>query len=198
MNARRQWLIAGGVLVLSTGTRATPRAPIGDPIRLAQASAADQPARAPDVPYVPTRMEVVDRMLDIAQVGRKDRLLDLGCGDGRIVVRAAERFGTHGIGVDIDPNRIRDAQANAKRRKVEALTRFELGDVFTYDVSKATVVTMYLLPSVNLELKPRLRKELKAGTRLVSHDFDMGADWKPDATEKVGGDWIYLWRIPSR
>ena len=123
-------------------------------------------------------MAVVDAMLDMARVRKDDVLYDLGCGDGRIVVRAASRFGCKGVGVDLNPQRVDEARDNARREKVEGLTRFEVGDVFEFDFSPATVVTMYLLPVVNLKLRPRLLKELKPGSRIVSHDFDMG-DWKP-------------------
>ncbi len=151
-------------------------------------------ARPLDVPYVPTPMPVVDAMLDLARVGQTDVVYDLGCGDGRIVVRAASRFGCRGVGVDLNPERVKEAKANAARGNVSALTRFEVGDVFDFDFSGATVVTMYLLPSVNLKLRPRLQKELKPGTRVVSHDFHMG-DWTPQVTREVGRSRIYLWTI---
>ena len=148
-----------------------------------------------DVPYVPTPMPVVDAMLDLARVGKQDVLYDLGCGDGRIVVRAATRFGCKGVGVDLNPERVAEARDNAARSKVTGLTRFEIGDVFEFDFRPATVVTMYLLPSVNLKLRPRLQKELKPGTRIVSHAFDMGASWPPEKTEQVEGKTIYYWTI---
>ena len=150
-----------------------------------------------DVPYVPTPMPVVDAMLDLGRVGRNDVLYDLGCGDGRIVVRAASRFGCKGVGVDLNPQRVEEALDNARRANVSALTRFEVGDVFQFDFSPATVVTMYLLPAVNLKLRPRLLKELKPGTRIVSHDFDMG-DWTPEATRDTGRSRVYLWTVPTR
>ena len=155
------------------------------------------PARALDVPYVPTPMPVVNAMLHLAGVKKSDTLIDLGCGDGRIVIRAAERYGCRGVGVDLDPLRISEAQQNARDRKVESLTRFVVGDVFEFDFSKATVVTMYLLPSINLKLRPRLLAELAAGTRIVSHDFDMG-DWKPDRQRDVDNSVIYLWTVPRK
>jgi SAM-dependent methyltransferase len=156
-------------------------------------------SRAPvlDVPYVATPMEVVDRMLDLAQTGRNDRVYDLGSGDGRIVIRAAQRFGARGVGVDLDPQRVEEAKANAKTAGVESLVRFEVGDVFAFDFSRATVVTMYLLPAVNLRLRPRLLAELAPGTRIVSHEFDMG-DWKPVRSERVGGRRVYFWTVPAR
>jgi SAM-dependent methyltransferase len=158
----------------------------------------ERPARDLDVIYVPTPMEVVDAMLDLAEVKSTDRVYDLGCGDGRIVIRAAQRFGATGVGVDLDPRRIREARANARAAgaDVEARTRFEVGDVFTFDFSPATVVTMYLLPSLNLKLRPRLIRELEPGTRIVSHDFDMG-DWQPLATRYVSRSQVFLWHVPS-
>ncbi len=152
-----------------------------------------------DVPFVPTPMPVVDGMLALAGVTKRDLVYDLGCGDGRIVLRAAERYGCRGVGVDLDPERIRDAKANTAKagRNVQELVRFEVGDVFKFDFSPATVVTMYLLPSVNLKLRPRLLKELQPGTRLVSHSFDMG-DWKAERTQQVQNSTIYLWTIPKQ
>lgn len=163
----------------------------------APAIARDEHAPPLDVPFVPTPMAVVDAMLDMAQVTRSDTLYDLGCGDGRIVVRAATRFGCRGVGVDLDPERVREAKENARTAGVEKLTRFEVGDVFEFDFSAASVVTMYLLPSVNLKLRPRLLKELKPGTRIVSHDFDMG-DWAPEVSREVKNSRIFLWTVPAR
>jgi SAM-dependent methyltransferase len=182
--ARRRALHAAGLLPL---VAALPRA-------RAQAVAPERPL---DVPYVPTPMGVVDAMLSLASVRKSDTLIDLGCGDGRIVIRAAERFGCRGIGVDLDPVRVAEARQNAREKKVEALTQFVVGDVFEFDFSKATVVTMYLLPSINLKLRPRLQAELAPGTRIVSHDFDMG-DWKPERRREVENSVIYLWTIPNR
>jgi ubiquinone/menaquinone biosynthesis C-methylase UbiE len=142
-------------------------------------------------------MVVVDAMLDLARAMRTDTLYDLGCGDGRIVVRAAARFGCRGVGVDLDPERVREANENARKAGVKELTRFEVGDVFEFDFSAASVVTMYLLPSVNLKLRPRLLAELKPGTRIVSHDFDMG-DWAPEVTREVSRSRIFLWTVPAR
>jgi SAM-dependent methyltransferase len=163
----------------------------------APAIARDQHAPPLDVPFVPTPMAVVDAMLDMAHVTRNDTLYDLGCGDGRIVVRAASRFGCRGVGVDLDPERVREANENARKAGVSELTRFEVGDVFEFDFSAASVVTMYLLPSVNLKLRPRLLKELKPGTRIVSHDFDMG-DWAPEVSREVKNSRIFLWTVPAR
>jgi SAM-dependent methyltransferase len=148
-----------------------------------------------DVPYVPTPQPVVDRMLELGKVGKDDVLYDLGCGDGRIVITAAKVHGAHGTGIDLNPVRIAEAQANAKKARVEHLVNFKVGNLFEADVSPATVVTLYLLPTVNLELRPRLWKQLKVGTRVVSHAFDMGPDWPPEQTVDVDGRKIYAWTI---
>lgn len=187
MKTRRDVLRGSAALTLGY---AVPAALIG----LARAQAQDEMARQLDVPYVPTPMPVVDAMLDLAKVTKSDVVYDLGCGDGRIVVRAATRFGCRGVGVDLNPERVKEAKANASRANVTELTRFEVGDVFEFDFSPASVVTMYLLPSVNLKLRPRLLKELKPGTRLVSHDFHMG-DWAAETVRDVGRSRIYLWTI---
>jgi SAM-dependent methyltransferase len=152
--------------------------------------------RSLDVPFVPTPMPVVDAMLDMAKVTKNDLLYDLGSGDGRIVIRAAERFGCRGVGVDLNPERVREAKAAAKKAgpQIESLVRFEEGDVFTFDFSPATVVTMYLLPSVNVKLRPRILKELKPGTRIVSHDFDMG-EWKAEDVRKLANSTVYRWTV---
>lgn len=150
-----------------------------------------------DVPYVPTPMDVVEAMLDLAKVTKKDVLYDLGCGDGRIVVTAAEKFGTKGIGVDIDPRRIEEANANAKEKGVEKKVMFHEGNLFDFDFSKASVLTLYLLPDVNLQLKPKILAEMKPGSRVVSHAFDMG-EWKPDKQISVGGRTVYLWIVPEK
>lgn len=148
-----------------------------------------------DVPYVPTPQEVVDRMLELAKVGKKDVLYDLGCGDGRIVVTAAKKYGARGTGIDLDPTRIAEAKENAKKAGVQDRATFRVGDLFKTDVSEATVVTLYLLPTVNAKLRPQLWKQLKVGTRVVSHAFDMGAEWPPEKTDDVGGRKIYYWTI---
>jgi predicted O-methyltransferase YrrM len=159
------------------------------------------PARVPDVPFVPTPREVVDAMLAMARVGPNDVLYDLGSGDGRIVIAAAKQFGTRGVGYDIDPARIREANVNARRAGVTDKVRFVLGDIFDADISEATVVTLYLLPEVNLQLRPKLLRELRPGTRVVSHRFDMG-DWVPERRERVevhGADhFVFFWTIPPR
>jgi len=187
MKTRRDVLRGSAALAVSC---ALPAALIGS----ARAQPQDEIARQLDVPYVPTPMTVVDAMLDLAKVTKSDVVYDLGCGDGRIVVRAATRFGCRGVGVDLNPERVKEAKANAIRANVAELARFEVGDVFDFDFSGATVVTMYLLPSVNLKLRPRLQKELKPGTRLVSHDFHMD-DWKAETVRDVGRSRIYLWTV---
>src|SRR5215217_2124715 len=134
-------------------------------------------------PYVPTPQDVVDRMLALAGVTKDDVVYDLGCGDGRIVVTAAKQFGARGVGVDIDPQRIKESEANAKAAGVEHLVSFKLQDAMTVDVSPATVVTLYLLSASNLKLRPILTKQLKPGARIVSHAFTMG-DWRPAKTDE--------------
>jgi SAM-dependent methyltransferase len=153
------------------------------------------PNRKLDVWYVPTTNEVVDRMLDMTIQSPLDVVYDLGCGDGRIVIAAAKKYGTRGVGVDLDPARIREARANAKKAGVENLVKFEVADLFKTDLTEATVVTLYLLPELNRRLKPKLFAELKPGARVVSHDFDMGRDWPPDEYVKLGTDGIYLWKM---
>lgn len=149
-----------------------------------------------DVPYVPTPIEVVDAMLKVAKVGKNDVLYDLGSGDGRIPITAAKRFGTRGFGVDIDPERIKEANVNAKKAGVSDRVKFAQQDLFKTDLSKATVITLYLLPRINLQLRPKLLK-LKPGTRIVSHAFDMG-DWKPDRVLTVKGTNVYFWTVPKQ
>ena len=153
--------------------------------------------RTPDVIFVPTAFETVVTMLKLAEVTRDDIVYDLGCGDGRFVVTAAKQFGARGVGIDIDPQCIRDARQLAARTGTEDKVRFIEGDMFESDISEATVVTLYLLTQVNLKLRPKLMRELNPGTRVVSHAFDMG-DWPPEKTGDVGSSLIYLWRIPPR
>ena len=144
---------------------------------------------------MPTPSDAVSAMLKLAGVGKDDVVYDLGSGDGRIVITAAQRFGARGIGVDINPQRIAEADANARRAGVEKEVTFRLGDLFDADIREATVVTLYLLPDVNLRLKPKLLRDLKPGTRVDSHDFSMGNDWQPERTLRLGNDWIYFWTI---
>jgi tRNA G37 N-methylase Trm5 len=164
------------------------------PARTLFAQLTDETPRL-DVPYVPTPQEVVDRMLDLAKVGKDDVLYDLGCGDGRIVITAAKERGARGTGIDLNPVRIAEAKENAKKAGVEDRVTFKVGDLFEADVSPATVVTLYLLPDVNVKLRPRLWKQLKVGTRVVSHDFDMGPEWPPEKTVQIDGKRLYFWTI---
>jgi ribosomal protein L11 methylase PrmA len=150
-----------------------------------------------DVPYVPTPAPVVDAMLRLAQVKRGDVLYDLGSGDGRIVIAAAKRYGVRATGIDIDPARAREANANARKAGVSKQVRFLTQDLFDADFSDATVVTLYLLPRLNLKLRPKLLADLRPGTRIVSHGFDMG-DWQPERAVEVGNTTIYLWVVPPR
>jgi ribosomal protein L11 methylase PrmA len=154
-------------------------------------------AREPDVIYVPTPQELVEDMLRLADVRRGDVLYDLGSGDGRIPVTAAKKYGIRAVGIDIDPERIREAHANARRKGVAKLVTFRQQDLFTADFREATVVTLYLLPDLNLKLRPQLLKQLRPGTRVLSHQFDMG-DWKPDKTLDSNGRTVYFWVIPER
>jgi SAM-dependent methyltransferase len=153
-----------------------------------------------DVPYVPTRPEVVAKMLDMAKVGKDDILYDLGCGDGRIVITAAKLYGTHGVGIDINPERIKESQENAEKEGVTSLVKFFQQDLFETDFHEATVVSLYLLSSVNLRLRPILFSQLRPGSRVVSHDFSMDT-WKPDdsAVVEEGGRThdVFFWTIPA-
>src|SRR5690554_1052634 len=152
-------------------------------------------AQQRDVPYVPTPNEVVEKMLDVAKVGPGDYVIDLGSGDGRIVVAAAKR-GAFGHGIDIDPQRIREAKANARQAGVEDRVVFVQDNIFETDFSQASVITMYLLNSVNLKLRPKLLETLKPGTRIVSHSFNMN-EWKADDHAQVNHSNIYYWVIPA-
>ena len=137
-------------------------------------------------------------MLKLAGVRKSDVVYDLGCGDGRIVIAATKVYGARGVGIDIDPERIEEARDNARKAGVEALVKFEVGDLFEHDIRNATVVAIYLLPDMNLRLRPKLLSELKPGTRIVSHDFHMG-DWKPAKHLLVDAATnIYLWTVPAK
>lgn len=159
---------------------------------------APPPARTPDVIYVPTPQPVVDAMLELAEVGPDDVLYDLGSGDGRIPVTAAREFGIRAVGIDINPVRIREANANAEEAGVTDKVTFIEGDLFEANISEATVVTLYLLQSLNVKLRPKLLSELRPGTRIVSHAFDMANEWEPEETREVEGSTIYLWTVPER
>ena len=178
-------VLAAAVLILApaaTGQVAPPKRP-------------DAPQLAP---YVPTPQDVVDRMLSLAGVGKNDVVYDLGCGDGRIPITAARRYGARGVGVDIDPQRIKEANANASAAGVTGLVSFKLQDAMKTDVSEATVVTLYLLSASNLKLRPILTRQLKPGSRIVSHSFGMG-DWRAEKVDSFvdangRSQTLYLWR----
>ncbi|HOB97996.1 MAG TPA: methyltransferase domain-containing protein [Verrucomicrobiota bacterium] len=178
----------------------------GDPSTPARTAPADDskpPARKPDVVYVPTPQFIVDKMLEMAEVKKGDVVYDLGCGDGRIVVTAAKKYGVKAVGFDINPERVRESIANVRSNKVEHLVTIKEADIFTLDLTEASVVALYLLPSLNVKLMPQLAK-LKPGSRIVSHDFDM-AGAKPVEVYRTSADpdgWdgsehrIYKWVVP--
>jgi precorrin-6B methylase 2 len=165
----------------------------------AEQAATQAPLRSPDVIFVPTPPEVVAAMLKVAKVGKGDIVYDLGSGDGRIPIAAVKDYGAaRATGIDIDPQRIKEATANLKASGITGdRVRFLNQDLFTTDISDATVVTLYLLPSLNLKLIPKFMKELKPGTRIVSHSFDMG-DWVPEQTVDVDGRKVYFWTLPKK
>jgi SAM-dependent methyltransferase len=156
--------------------------------------------KKPDVIFVPTPDRVVEEMLRVADIQEDDLIYDLGCGDGRIIVQAAQKVGSRGVGIDIDPQRIKESRQNASKAGVDHLVRFDEQDLFKTDFREATVVTLYLLPMLNLQLRPKLLTELKPGTRVISHDFGMN-EWIPDQkTVVVIGDrhhWVYHWIVPA-
>ena len=160
----------------------------------APAAAQFKAPRQPDVRYVPTPQNVVDAMLEMAKVRASDVVYDLGSGDGRIPITAAERYGARGVGVEIEPRLVSEANDNAVKARVADRVVFFRQDLFETDLSPATVVTLFLLPKINQQLMPAL-KRLRPGTRIVSHQFDMGPEWPPDASQDVNGLMIYLWTI---
>ena len=170
----------------------TPTAP-----NAADGAEAGKPLRKPDVRYVPSPQPVVHAMLELAGVRQTDVVYDLGSGDGRIPITAARVYGARGVGIDIDPRRIAEANANARAAGVTDRVTFRLEDLFTADFRDATVVTLFLSPDANLKLRPRLLRELQPGSRIVSYWHDMG-DWKPERTIAAGEANIYLWTIPPR
>ena len=190
---RYRVLIGACALLAYVQAYAGPALQAARPVQLAQAHPAP---RAPDVIFVPTPQRVINAMLKLAKVTRNDVVYDLGCGDGRIVVSAAKR-GARSVGIDIDPERIREANSRIKAAGVGKRAKVIQGDLFETDISEASVVTLYLLSSLNLKLRPKLLSELRPGTRIVSHGFDMG-DWKPEKSMDVGGSTIHLWRVPER
>jgi precorrin-6B methylase 2 len=192
----RTWMLLALVCVAGVLT-------LGPPVR---GQTAAQPPKRPDAqqlaPYVPTPQEVVDRMLQLAAVTKSDVIYDLGCGDGRIPITAAKVYGARGVGVDIDPQRIAESNANAKRAGVSSLVTFKLQDAMKTDVSDATVVTLYLLSSSNLKLRPILTAQLKPGARIVAHNFGMG-DWQPDKVDTFTDTanskrTLYLWKADGK
>ena len=160
-------------------------------------TAASDSAATKDVPYVTTPQRVVERMLEMADVSADDVVYDLGSGDGRFVITAAQQFGARGVGVEIDPQLVREARAQARLAGVADRVEFRRGNLFDVDLHEATVVTLYLEPDLNLRLRPRLLLQLDAGDRVVSHDFGMGS-WRPDQVEKMDGSTLYLWTIPAQ
>jgi SAM-dependent methyltransferase len=170
--------------------------------QIAQQSPSPQGSQKdPDVVYVPTPETVVERMLELAKVTKNDTVYDLGSGDGRVVITAAKKYGAQGVGVELRPELLEEARQNAQKQGVSDRVQFLQQDLFQTDISKATVVTLYLLPDLNVKLRPILFKTLKPGTRIVSHDFDMG-EWKPERVEQVQGPnrthTVYYWVIPEK
>src|SRR5918999_2900139 len=164
----------------------------------AAAQAQRQPAsQTPDVIFVPTPQDVVDDMLRLANVRKGDVLYDIGSGDGRIAIAAAKKYGIRAVGIDIDPERIREATENARKAGVSNLVEFRQEDLFKADFREATVITLYLLPDLNVKLRTRLWEEMKPGKRIVSHQFDMGT-WKPEKRLESNGRVVYFWTIPAK
>jgi len=164
---------------------------------MAAQTATGQPSRQPDVLYIPTPPDIVDAMLSFAKVTKNDVVYDLGSGDGRIVIAAARRYGARGVGIELQPKLVSEARANVVTAGMDHLVTIVEGDVFAADLSRATVVTLYLFPSINEKLRPKLLRELRPGARIVSHDFVMGV-WEPDAVTKVRNRTLYLWNVPPR
>jgi hypothetical protein len=206
----RRLVVVAPLLALSAACASTGRSP-EDAVREESAGALDSatfraapesaavqvvPTRAPDVIFVPTPVAVVEQMLTLADVGSGDVVFDLGSGDGRIVIGAAKR-GAKAVGIDIDPKRIAESRANADTAKVTDRVEFRHGDLFQTDLRSANAVTLYLLPTLNVKLRPKLFEELRPGTPVVSNSFDMG-DWKPDSTVQVEGRSVHLWIIPAK
>ena len=167
-------------------------------VAVALMAAAGVFAQTPDIHYVPTPNDVVDAMLDVAKVTASDVVYDLGSGDGRIVIEAAKRYGARGVGIEIDPALVKLATGRATAEGVSDRVRFVAEDLFAANLSDATVVTLYLLQSMNERLRPKLVRELKPGARVVSHVFNMGPEWPPEKTIEAGPSRIFLWTIPGR
>jgi SAM-dependent methyltransferase len=159
--------------------------------------AQQKPLRAPDVPFDPSPHQVVEQMLKLAGIRKTDVVYDLGCGDGRIVIAAAQKYGARGVGIDIDPQRIKESQENARAAGVTGRVTFRNEDLFEASIAEATVVTLFLWPEINLKLRSKLVADLKPGTRVVSYYWDMG-DWQPEQTIEIDGHSVYLWIIPAK
>lgn len=183
---RTLWLLVASVSVVSLGVAGCSQKALNN-VQAPQPETKVQSLQCQlNVPYLPTPQKVVEEMLKLADVKGDDVLYDLGSGDGRIVITAAQKLGTRGVGVDMDPSRIQEANENAQKAGVTSRVQFLQQDLFQTDISKATVVTLYLLPDINLKLRPQLFRQLKPGTRIVSHEFDMG-EWKPQRVVQVNG-----------
>jgi cyclopropane fatty-acyl-phospholipid synthase-like methyltransferase len=182
-----RWFAIAATALLVSALTATPS--IAQP-------PAPPPPRRPDVRFLPTPENVVEAMLQLAQVGPSDVVYDLGSGDGRIPIMAAQKFGARGVGIEIDPALVRQSEENARKAGVDASVRFVIGDLFQADIREATVVALFLLPGMNIELIPKLKSQLRPGARIVAHHFAMGDRWLPDETRDVNGLEIFLWRIP--
>ena len=161
----------------------------------AQQAPTQAPLRRPDIHWVPTPPAVVDAMLKLADVKPTDTVYDLGCGDGVIVTTAAQKYGAKAVGIDIDPQRVKEATERAQKMGVSDKVEIRQGDLFEANIADATVVTLYLLQSLNIKLMPKLQKELKPGTRIVSQSFNMGDSWPPEKTVEVNGYNVYMWTI---
>jgi cyclopropane fatty-acyl-phospholipid synthase-like methyltransferase len=161
----------------------------------AQQATTQQPTRRPDIHWVPTPPAVVDAMLKLADVKPTDVVYDLGCGDGVIVATAAQKYGARAVGIDIDPQRVQEATERARKMGVSDKVTILQGDLFEADIKDASVVTLYLLTSLNIKLMPKLKRELKPGTRIVSQSFNMGDEWPPEKTIDVNGVPVHLWTI---
>jgi SAM-dependent methyltransferase len=178
-----------GALILLFLLCAVPAGSAGQVVRSAQ------PERRPDVRFLPTPQNVVDARLEFAHVTSADVVYDLGSGDGRIPITAARQYGARGVGIELDPVLVRQSQDNAHKAGVESLVTFVEGDLFKADISGATVVTLFLLPGMNIDLIPKFRSQLRPGSRIVAHHFAMGEAWPPDEERDISGLTIYLWTI---
>ena len=195
---RLHWFVVGFVVLLWSISGSDPRArwiETWSPSALAQQS--DWESKK-IVPFVPSSQEVVEKMLELAEVKKGDVVYDLGSGDGRIVIAAAKKYGVRAVGFEIDPKLVKESRDRIRREKLERLAEIRQQDILTVDLSPASVVTMYLLPDVDLKLRPKIWSQLKLGSRVVSHDFDMG-EWQPEKTVNVDSSaTVYLWRITGK